>query len=195
MQYDDEIWREIDGFPGYEVSCHGRVRSVARDVATANGQTRHYRGIVFSPSSTNQHGHLKVGLRSGGRLAMRYVHQLVAIAFLGPRPLGMVVAHCDGDPLNNRADNLRFATQKENEADKVRHGSRLSGDSHPRRILSAKDVATIRSRLADGLTQQAIATEFGVCRATISAISTGRSWGAYRFDAQNRHPATVRPRL
>lgn len=195
MQDDNEIWREIADFPGYEISCHGRVRSVARDVATSNGHIRHYRGVVFSPSSTNQHGHLKVGLRRNGRLAMRYIHQLVAEAFIGPRPLAMVVAHCDGDHLNNRADNLRYATQKENETDKVRHGSRLSGDRHPRRILAAKDVATIRSRLADGLTQQAIATEFGVCRATISAISTGRSWGAYRFDAQNRHPATVRPRL
>ena len=48
---------------------------------------------------------------------------LVVLAFLGPPPFpGAHAAHFDGDKLNNRLSNLRWASPAENEADKRRHG-------------------------------------------------------------------------
>jgi hypothetical protein len=53
---------------------------------------------------------------------VRYVHSLVAEAFIGPRPIGLEVRHLDGDSTNNAVDNLRYGTHAENMQDRVKHG-------------------------------------------------------------------------
>jgi transposase-like protein len=60
-----------------------------------------------------------------------YVHHLVLAALLRPRPAGYQAAHGDGNKLNNTAANLRWATPKENNADKLRHGTALLGTKNP----------------------------------------------------------------
>jgi hypothetical protein len=52
----------------------------------------------------------------------RRVHQLVAEAFHGSRPDGLVIRHLDGDKMNNRATNLRYGTSSENAQDRLEHG-------------------------------------------------------------------------
>jgi hypothetical protein len=64
-----------------------------------------------------------VTLCSNGRQESWFVHQLVAAAFLGPRPDGLEVRHLDGDPLNNAVSNLAYGTRLENIQDKKRHGT------------------------------------------------------------------------
>jgi hypothetical protein len=88
------------------------------------------------------------------------------------------VAHRDGDEQNNDFLNLRYATPKQNNADKRAHGTHLSRSSHPGAKLSEADVGAIRRRLAAGDLQRQIADDFNVSRATISAIAVGRSWQA-----------------
>ena len=57
-------------------------------------------------------GYLQVSL-SGGR-NLKLVHRLVAKAFI-PNPLGLRdVDHIDGNKSNNRVENLRWVTHKEN---------------------------------------------------------------------------------
>ncbi|MDX3713446.1 HNH endonuclease signature motif containing protein [Streptomyces europaeiscabiei] len=51
------------------------------------------------------------------------MHQIVAAAFLGPRPDGHDVRHLDGNPLNSALSNLSYGTRSENELDKARHGT------------------------------------------------------------------------
>jgi hypothetical protein len=53
------------------------------------------------------------------------VHHLIAETFHGPRPEGMVVRHLNGNPLDNRAENLRWGTYTENNLDAVAHGTHL----------------------------------------------------------------------
>lgn len=50
------------------------------------------------------------------------VHRLVALAFIGPCPEGMEVLHINGEPDDNRLENLRYGTRAENVADTIRHG-------------------------------------------------------------------------
>lgn len=106
----DEEWRPIAGFPGYEVSNYGRVMS--------------YRGRVpLLRSLAKREGYPALALYADGKPRMRNVHQLVAVAFLGPPPPGQEVRHLDGDRANSRLENLRYGTRSENQKDAVQHGT------------------------------------------------------------------------
>jgi len=48
---------------------------------------------------------------------------LVATAFHGPCPDGQQCRHLNGDPADNRSDNLKWGTPSEQAHDKVRHGT------------------------------------------------------------------------
>jgi hypothetical protein len=53
---------------------------------------------------------------------MVYVHHLILLAFVGPRPEGCVTRHLDDDKANNRLGNLCYGTSTENNYDMVRNG-------------------------------------------------------------------------
>ena len=119
-----EQWKPVHGYEGiYEVSSHGRVRSVGRTVTRSDGQVHRLKGKVLSAALAQRGGYPIVSLYAHGKNKMRYVHSLVAEAFIGTRPEGMEVCHGDGDPNNNHVENLRYGTQSDNELDKVRHGT------------------------------------------------------------------------
>jgi HNH endonuclease len=70
-----------------------------------------------------------------------WVHHLVLEAFVGPAPEGKPICRHfpDRDRHNNRLDNLQWGTYLENEADKLFHGMRATGDRnggrlHPERV-------------------------------------------------------------
>ena len=118
-----EQWRDIPGHPGYQVSDHGRVRSVDRTVTYSDGQVRRYKGKILRTPLSKMGGYPHVNLWNRGESQVRYVHSLVAETFIGPRPEGTEVCHNDGNPTNNHVANLRFGTQSENTLDRVAHGT------------------------------------------------------------------------
>jgi hypothetical protein len=66
--------------------------------------------------------YLEVALSHEGEPRSFLVHRLVALAFHGESPIDRPIAtHRDGDPQNNRPDNLAWATQSENLFDRYRH--------------------------------------------------------------------------
>ena len=117
-----EEWRPVVGYEGYyEVSSHGRVRSLDR-VVPKGGHTQTIHGRMLSPSS-KQCGHVQVSIIGADRKQRsRMVHQLVLDAFVGPCPDGMEACHADDDPTNNRIDNLRWGTRSSNMRDRVANG-------------------------------------------------------------------------
>ena len=118
-----EQWKPVHGYEGiYEVSSHGRVRSVDRTVTHSDGRVRRLKSKVRS-APLNQHGYQVVNLCINGKCQTRYVHSLVAESFIGARPEGMEVCHSDGNKTNNHVANLRYDTSSDNELDKVRHGT------------------------------------------------------------------------
>lgn len=116
-----EEWRPVVGYEGiYEVSNVGRVRSVPRVDAA---------GRVRAPkikAQTLSNGYPMVLLYKDRKQRAARVHVLVAEAFLGPRPPGLVVNHIDHDKTNNQTENLEYVTQLENIQAAVRAG-RFSG--------------------------------------------------------------------
>jgi hypothetical protein len=179
-----ERWLPVVGYEGfYEVSDLGRVRSVNRVFIRSDGRKQGRRGRVLVPSLTgSKRTYPSVGLRLGHR---RAIHALVCEAFHGPRPTPThEVAHWDGDPSNNRAGNLRWATQSENQQDSIRHGTKYShpvdsqrGELNMNARLTAAQVSEIR-RLwnSGGITQVRLADTFGVSKSSIYNIVRGVSW-------------------
>lgn len=110
-----EIWKDIEGFDGlYQVSNHGNVRSLDRICGKMpNGSARHVTGKMMTPAD-NGHGYLVIQLKREGKRWPRYVHRLVAEAFVEKPDGCSVVNHIDYDTKNNAATNLEWCTQKEN---------------------------------------------------------------------------------
>ena len=118
-----ERWKPVNGHEGiYEVSSHGRVRSLDRTITYYDGRVRRCRGKVLR-THLDRYGYEVVGLCNQGRQKTRTVHSLVAESFIGARPEGMEVCHNDGNPANNHVANLRYGTPSDNALDKVRHGT------------------------------------------------------------------------
>lgn len=119
-----ERWVPVVGHEGsYEVSDHGRVRSLDRVTKGKDGAIRPFRGKLLK-QRPQRWGHLKVVLYQGnGQKRQRYVHQLVLEAFVGTRPAGAITCHNNGDPSDNRVENLRWDTHSGNTVDRVRHGT------------------------------------------------------------------------
>lgn len=143
--------------------------------------TVHADGTLVGPSGrvlkpfADRDGYLRVNvLTSGGNRRQVGVHALVCEAFHGPRPDGMQAAHGNGIVTDNRACNLRWATQAENEADKFTHGTAMQGTRHHSARLTEDDVRAIRE--ASGAKLRELAVQYGVSEATVSQIITRKTW-------------------
>lgn len=104
------------------------------------------------------------------------VSHLVAAAFLGPRPDGLICLHENGDQLDDRAANLYWGTYVENAADRERHGRTVRGERHWKAKLTTSDVVAIRARGTNHRARVALATEFGVSLSQVQRIVGRKFW-------------------
>jgi len=175
-----ERWKSVKGYDGlYSVSDLGRVRrNEARVQRTiANGTTFMQRVPARILRANGKYP--SVNLCRGGITEARYVHELVASAFLGKRPPGLQICHEDGNSRNPRASNLRYDTPKGNAQDRHRHGTDAVGENNPTAILTEVQVRKIK-RLLQNYTIKAVAEHFGLNYSTIRSISSGDNWSHVR---------------
>lgn len=169
QQQSDVEYRPVPGFPGYEVGDNGTVRSYKK----------RFGGTMLFPAllrpAMNEAGYEHVVLMLDGRAITRAVHRIVLEAFTGPCPEGMEGCHNDGNPSNNRRENLRWDTSRANIADKESHGTMLRGESLPSSKLTDLAVVDIRRRFLT-TSRIELANEYGVTPDTITFAATGRRW-------------------
>lgn len=172
-----EQWKAVVGYEGrYEVSDFGRVRSLAHTGNAKHGSFRTVAGKVLSLLN-RKGGYTGVTLHKDNVQKSRPVHILVADSFIGGRVEGSIVLHWNDIPSDNRVENLRYGTQKDNCYDKERNGNKIMGERHVLAKLNANDVIEIRRIYADGEeTQKALAEKFGVCSTKIFQIIHRQSW-------------------
>lgn len=120
-----EQWLPVVGYEGlYEVSDHGRVRSLERQVPNGEGTVRTVRSRILKSGNTSA-GRPLVQLWKDGKGTGKHPYWLVLEAFVGPRPEGMQACHWDDNPHNNKLENLRWGTPSENWMDMVRNGNHV----------------------------------------------------------------------
>lgn len=100
-----EIWKDIPGYEGlYRISNLGNVKSLKF------GKER-----ILRPGKDN-HNYLIVVLCKDGKHKTRLIHRLVAFAFI-PKVEGKeFVDHINGIRDDNRIENLRWCTHRENDS-------------------------------------------------------------------------------
>lgn len=176
MTQNREKWMHVEGWPGYGVSSLGRVCSWKHPGPGRMRVIDFGRAPIFlQPDARN--GYLAVTLAQSGKKNRRAsVHVLVLEAFVGPRPARMHGCHLDGDRRNNRLENLRWASARENNAHKFAHGTTQRGERAGTAKLTARDVAAIRRLLRAGHSAQRIARRYGVHRNSILNIKIGKTW-------------------
>lgn len=168
-----EVWRDVPGWVGeYQASNWGRVRSLPRRVIMRNGVRRPVKGGLLKPH-VGKHGYPCVSLRRPGTRITRTVHRVVALAFMGEPPAGLVVCHNDGNQLRNHTLNLRYGTPQSNHKDKYAHGTDRRGEKHPLARLTREHVLAIRASNEKGAV---LAERYGVSASHVSAIRVGRFW-------------------
>jgi hypothetical protein len=158
-------YRDITGFPCYQVGSDGSIRKHAGGEAW-----RHLSPIISAD------GYNLVNLTKGGVKRQFRVAVLVAEAFHGMRFGGYVACHNNGIRTDDRIENIRWDTPAGNEADKRKHGTAMSGEGHINAKLTASDVAEIRRLLADGVSKAQLGRQFGVTSTAIYHIAKGRNW-------------------
>jgi hypothetical protein len=105
-----EQWKQTDIRADYEVSNLGRVRRKIRSKrAKQIGEYAYIKGM-------NNGKYMQVFIRPNivGKSKVYLIHRLVAAVFIPNTKNKLTVNHLDGNKLNNKADNLEWATHKEN---------------------------------------------------------------------------------
>jgi hypothetical protein len=151
-------YRPIPSLPGYLAGSDGTI--IGR------------RGIVLK-LCRNRKGYLHFWAKVNGRELNPGAHAAVCEAFSGARPVGYDCAHLNGNPGDNRPENLQWKTRKDNHADKRLHGTHLQGERISWAKLTEDDVRKIRKTPG---TTTAVGAMFGVSPATIWLIRSGRNW-------------------
>jgi hypothetical protein len=165
-------YREIIDCPDYWVGSDGSIWSTRISSRNPDGWKK-----LKPQRRSGGSGYHLILLRPipGGKIKAFYVHRLVLEAFIGPCPEGMECRHLDGNPKNNRLDNLYWGTGKENATDRVRHGTGGYGEKNPSCKLSPSEVEEIKSYCRQGMSQRKVAKLFGVTQSHVSLIMQGKT--------------------
>ena len=168
-------WKWIEGYPAYEVSDGGQVRSywTRRGMPFLAGKWR----VAAVPQRTlrpgrNSGGYRVVDLRVGtGVPRTCKIATLVIEAFRGPRPVGMEVCHSNSMLTDDRLENLRYDTHSGNMAD-VSPAKRRTNCK-----LTDQQVIDIRVRCAvDGVPQVRLMEEYRMSSTAICHVCQGKSY-------------------
>ncbi|MDU6360109.1 MAG: NUMOD4 motif-containing HNH endonuclease [Clostridiales bacterium] len=105
-----EIWKDIEGYEGlYQISSFGRVKSIERI-----DDNNHLVREKILKQQNNKFGYCTVGLYKNKQQKKFMVHRLVAQAFIPNVDNKSDVDHINTIRDDNRVDNLRWCTRKEN---------------------------------------------------------------------------------
>lgn len=160
-----EIWKPVVGFEShYLVSSLGRVQTIKT-------------GRILKNTIHND-GYEVVGLYRSRTTKIKRVNILVCEAFHGSKPFESAKAlHSDDNKLNNTSDNLYWGTDKQNTADRIKHGIGVKfAEQHPNSKLTWDEVHEMRKKAQAGATQNQLMAEYWISQPLCSKILLNQLW-------------------
>ena len=152
----DQQWKTIPTYSSYEISNYGQVRRI--------GSNKN----LSASTKKGKHPYQRVHLCKDGKARYLLVHRLVLEAFVGPCPPGYQCLHLDNNPRNNRLDNLKWGTPKENHSTIDR-----TGEKNGKAKLTLADVKYIRAYTGP---LKDLVTQFNVSYKHLTNIRSNITW-------------------
>ena len=161
-------WKEIEGFEGYFITPNGEVGTKWVN------KGRHglflqdeIKVMKCSRTTSKRYKMVRLGGRSG---KWETVHRLVYKTFIGDIPKGLFVRHLNDNPVDNRVENLKLGTQKDNMQDAKRNGLMLG---RAKKIDDDQKAEIIRLKHSNPkMPNRLIADKYKVSRKTIDRVIT-----------------------
>lgn len=172
------IWKDITGYENrYQVSSEGRVKRLARTIICRNGIPKPLREQILTPH-LNSNGYLWVQLIGPSGKDFRFVHRLVASAFVANPKRKPCVNHKNGIKTDNGTNNLEWVTRKENTSHAFASGLMShAGEKNSQSKLTNESVRCIRLDRASGMKVQDIAAKYIISRRRVYDVINHRCWG------------------
>ena len=173
----NEDWKDLQLEEGIYTKKKNRISSQGRVISVdENDKTQ-----LLKLTPTNGYEMVSAYQKKNGKKSGRYVHKLVAQHFLKKQEDHEFVIHLNYDKLDNRIENLKWATKREKEL------HQFSGPAHINRkprLHSAKlteaRVRLIKRKINDPnrkTRMKMIAKQFGVSEMQLYRIKSGENWG------------------
>lgn len=167
---EEEIWKVVPEFPTYIASNLGRIKKAHSMIGSA--------GNPRKPRLNPVSGYYEILFCENYKKTMRRLHRVIAQTFIGPIPSKMEVNHKDGDPSNNRAENLEIVTSSENKF----HAYRVLGRKHSfKTALTDQQVREAREWIALKIPNADIAKLFKVETKVIRDLKNGRTYNGLSY--------------
>ena len=132
----EEIWKDIEGYEGlYQASNLGRVKRLAKTTKFGNSYKTFQENIT--DGYVDDVGYKYVILSKNGIKTRYRIHKLVAYLFIPNPDNKPEIDHINTIRTDNRVNNLRWVTRKENLNNpltivKMKHLPKHKGKEHPR---------------------------------------------------------------
>lgn len=172
-------YRQVADFPNYKLGSDGTLWSKYRwpshyERTTNDALGDEWYQVKMAPKQDT--GYITVCLYNESRRRYVRVHCLMLETFVGKRPERFEACHWNGNRLDNRIENLRWDTRRNNQLDKYRHGTIATGERNPMSKLTNADVIEIRRTCNAGERCNIVAKRFGVKTETVSNIVNRKTW-------------------
>lgn len=162
----DEVWKKVKGFEwAYEVSNFGRVKSLTRKVKHSLFGEQLWKGKILTPNKYRS-GHLYVQLLDRNNKRHIFgIHQLVALNFLGYKE-NCEINHKDGNPANNRLENLEWVSHSRN----IKHAYEIGLS---KRKITKEQEKELKKMFEQGIKRSIIAEKFNLSIGGVYWIARG----------------------
>lgn len=158
----NEIWKDIAGYEGlYQVSNLGRVKSLPRE--KWNGKAIVYKKEIIRKQRVRADGYVSINLDKDGQQKWFKVHRLVAEAFISNPNNKPCVDHINTIRNDNRVENLRWVTRKENmnnSLTKKKISEAFTGENNP--LYGKKHSEEAKKKMSESSKKKVVCVTTGI---------------------------------
>ncbi|WP_139957494.1 HNH endonuclease [Flavicella sediminum] len=175
-----EVWKDLELVDNITTTKKYRISNMGRFSYELDGKQ-----VLAGKPLTNGYETLSLKNKDTMKKATRYVHKLVAQNFLEQGD-GVFVIHLNYDKLDNRVENLKWATKREKEKHQFANPIYIDrvyvkGSAK----LTEGRVRMIKKKVLDPnrkTRMKMIAKQFGISEMQLYRIKTGENWGEVTID-------------